>query len=225
MSSNSASQQYTTKKGTKTHYDIRGPSTGSLIVLLHGLGGSTRTFEPLIPLLPSQAHQILTVDFEGFGQTPLTDPSVPLSLERYVTDLDDLIAHVQGHHRCKNQDLPAHPIIFVGHSLGSIVALHYAAKRPTEVGGLALLGVGRSASHIPAVRDRMLALATTVRSQGISAAAEIASSSNFPPGDQTTAEMRTDVQQIVASSDPEAYAQICEAMVSSSHQDLSLIHI
>jgi 3-oxoadipate enol-lactonase len=219
MSSTSTSQQYTTKSGTKTHYISQGPVTGSLIVLLHGLGGSTRTFEPLLPLLPSEAHQILTVDFEGFGRTPLTDPSKPLSIERYVADLDDLIGHVQGRRKCKKQGLPPGPVIFVGHSLGSIVALHYVAKRPSDVGGLALLCVGRSASHIPAVRDRMLALAATVRTKGISAAADIASSSNFPPGDETTADMRREVHQTVESSDPEAYAQMCEAMVSSSHQD------
>jgi 3-oxoadipate enol-lactonase len=219
MSSTSTSQRYITENGTKTHYDSQGPDTGGLIVLLHGLGGSTRTFEPLLPLLPSQAHQILTVDFEGFGRTPLTDPSVPLSVERYVADLDDLITHVQGDRKCQAQNLPPRPVIFVGHSLGSIVALHYAAKRPSEVRGLALVGVGRSASHIPAVRDRMLALATTLRDRGISAAADIASSSNFPAGDETTAGMRREVQQTVESSDPEAYAQMCEAMVSSSHQD------
>ena len=219
MSGTLALQQYTTKNGTKTHYELQGPDTGSLIVLLHGLGGSTRTFKPLLPLLPSQAHQILAVDFEGFGKSPLTDPSKPLSIVRYVADLDDLIAHVQRNRNCKKQDLQARPVIFVGHSLGSIVALHYAAKYPSAVGGLALLGVGRSASHIPAVRDRMLALAATVRSQGIKAAADVASSSNFPSDSETTDAMRREVHQTVESSDSEAYAQVCEAMVSSSHQD------
>jgi len=219
MSEKSTHQQYITRNGTKTHYELRGPDTGCLIVLLHGLGGSTRSFAPLLPLLPSQTHRILAVDFEGFGKSPLTDPSTPLSLERYVADLDDLTAYVQRDDRSEEQDACARPIIFIGHSLGSIVALHYAAKRPSEVGGLALLGVGRSASHVAAAKIRMLALAATVRSQGIDAAADIASSSNFPSGDETTAAMRREVQKMVQAGDPEAYAQICEVMVSPSHHD------
>ena len=219
MSEKSTHQHYITRNGTKTHYELQGPDTGCLIVLLHGLGGSTRSFAPLLPLLPSQTHRILAVDFEGFGKSPLTDPSTPLSLKRYVADLDDLIAYVQSDGKSGKQDACARPTIFIGHSLGSIIALHYAAKRPSGVGGLALLGVGRSASHIAAAKVRMLALAATVRSQGISAAADIASSSNFPSGNETTAAMRREVQQMVEASDPEAYAQICEETVSPSHQD------
>lgn len=218
MSSTSTLHQYTTKNGTTSHYELRGSTTGRLVVLLHGLGGSTTTFEPLMPLLPSQTHGILAVDFEGFGKTPLTDPNEPLSIDRYVADLDDLIAHLQRGRVGEKQDTRPNPLI-IGHSLGSIVALHYAAKHPSEVDGLALLGVGRSASHIPTVKERMLALAATVRAQGIRAAADVAVSSNFPPGDETTDTMRREVRRTVESSNAEAYAQICEAMVSTSHRD------
>jgi 3-oxoadipate enol-lactonase len=218
MSSTPTLHQYTTKNGTRSHYELRGSSTGRLVVLLHGLGGSIRTFEPLLPLLPSQTHGILAVDFEGFGKTPLTDSHEPLSIDRYVADLDDLIAHIQRDRFDEKQDRKSNPII-IGHSLGSIVALHYAAEHPSEVDGLALLGVGRTAARIPAVKERMLTLAATVRTQGVHAAADIAVLSNFPPGDGTTDVMRREVRETVESSNAEAYAQICEAMVSTSHQD------
>lgn len=65
----------------------------------------------------------------------------------------------------------------------------------------------------------MLALAATVREHGVTAAADVAVSSNFPSNSETTDAMRADVREMVESSDPEAYAQICEAMVSTSHQD------
>jgi 3-oxoadipate enol-lactonase len=218
MSSTSTLHQYTTQNGTRSHYELRGSTTGRLVVLLHGLGGSIRTFQPLLPLLPSQTHGILAVDFEGFGRTPLTDSNEPLSIDRYVADLDDLIAHIQRDRVDEKQDSKSNPTI-IGHSLGSIVALHYAANHPSEVDGLALLGVGRTAAHIPAVKERMFTLAATVRTQGVHAAADIAVSSNFPPGDGTTDMMRWEVRETVESSNAEAYAQICEAMVSTSHQD------
>jgi 3-oxoadipate enol-lactonase len=209
---------HVTKNGTKVHYELQGSVTGRLVVLLHGLGGSTRTFKPLLPHLPP-IHQILAIDFEGFGETHLTNASVPLSIDRYVADLDDLISDLQRDRICKDQDSGIHPLIIIGHSLGSIVALHYAAKHTEHIARLLLLGVGRSASHIPAVKERMLALATTVRSQGMSAVADIAASSNFPPGEDTTDEMREEIRQMVGSSSAEAYAQMCEEMVSPSHQD------
>jgi 3-oxoadipate enol-lactonase len=209
---------HTTKNDTKVHYELQGSANGPLIILLHGLGGSTRTFKPLLPHL-YQTHQTLAVDFEGFGETPLTIASVPLSIERYVADLDDLISHVQRDRICEEQDPGIHSIIIIGHSLGSVVALHYAAKHISAIAGLVLLGVGRSASHIPAVKERMLALAATVRSQGMSAVADIAASSNFPSGEGTTDEMREEVRQTVGPSNAEAYAQICEEMVSPLHQD------
>jgi 3-oxoadipate enol-lactonase len=142
-----------TKNGTKVHYELQGSATGPLVVLLHGLGGSTRTFKPLLPHL-RPTHRILAVDFEGFGETPLTNASVPLTIDRYVTDLDDLISYVQRDHICKEQDPSIHSIIIIGHSLGSVVALHVAAKHTSDIAGLILLGVGRSASHIPAVKER-----------------------------------------------------------------------
>jgi 3-oxoadipate enol-lactonase len=218
MSPMSTHHYHVTKNGTRVHYELQGSAKGPLIILLHGLGGSTRTFKPLLTHLP-KTHQILAIDFEGFGQTPLTYASVPLTIDRYVADLDDLVSCIQGNGVCKEQDPGTCPVVIIGHSLGSIVALHFAAKHTPDIAGLILLSVGRSASHIPAVKERMLALAATVRSQGMSAVANIAASSNFPPSEGTTDQMREEIRQTVGSSDAEAYAQICEEMVSPSHQD------
>jgi 3-oxoadipate enol-lactonase len=218
MSPMSIHHYHITKNGTKVHYELQGSATGRLVVLLHGLGGSTRTFKPLLPHLPS-TYQILAVDFEGFGETPLANASVPHTIDRYVADLEDLISYLQRVRICKEEDPGIQPIIIIGHSLGSIVALHYAAKHTEDIAGLILLSVGRSASHIPAAKERMLALAATVRSQGMSAVADIAASSNFPSGEGTTDEMREEIRQTVGSSNAEAYAQMCEEMVSPSHQD------
>ncbi|KAK5108474.1 hypothetical protein LTR62_008292 [Meristemomyces frigidus] len=220
MTSKPTCCQFTTTSGTKLHYNLSGTEEGSLIILLHGLGGSSETFTPLLPYLPLSTHTVVAVDFEGFGETPLEEPATPLSIQRYVADLDDLITSLQNTRRTKTTTSSStKPVIIIGHSLGSIVALQYAAREPRNVVGLGLLGVGRSASHIPAVRDRMLALAKLVRTQGIEAAAELAMQTNFPPGKDTLAVEREEVRRAVAKSNPEAYAQVCEAMVDQKHQD------
>ena len=74
-------------------------------------------------------------------------------------------------------------VVLVGHSLGTAIALHFAAENPSTVAGLVLIGVARSASHIPAVRERMLNMASSTREDGIKWAADLASKSNFAPAD------------------------------------------
>ncbi|EME80014.1 uncharacterized protein MYCFIDRAFT_141372 [Pseudocercospora fijiensis CIRAD86] len=206
------SQSFTTGSGTQTHYTTCGNSSGQLLIPLHSLGGSSKTFEPLLPKLPLARYRVISVDFEGFGKTPVT--SKPASVARYVSDLDDLITHLQ---RSSPETSSSKPVVIIGHSLGSIIALHYTAKKPDNVAGLGLLGVGRSASHIEAARERMLGMAERARCEGIEPLAELAMTTNFP--EDAPQDIRSKVRMAVASSDPEGYAKTCEAMASPAHVD------
>jgi 3-oxoadipate enol-lactonase len=204
-----------TASGTCVHYIQSGTETGPLILLLHGLGGSTRTFEPLLPFLPADYH-IVNIDLEGFGKTALNKTQSTISVGRHVADLGDVISHLQ-RHSCTASN-STQPIVLIGHSLGSIIAVQYAARHPKAVSGLGLLGVGKSAAHIPAARERMLGLAKRTRAEGIDVAADIAKSSNVPAGADSDS-ARNEVRAAVAASDAEGYARTCEAMVSADHKD------
>ncbi|KAJ9157565.1 Alpha beta hydrolase fold protein [Pleurostoma richardsiae] len=216
------SSYFTTPSGTKIHFLQSGNPSGQLLICLHGLGGSTETFTPLLPLLP-QSFNVVRVDFPGFGKTPLPAPPARVSVEGHVADLHHLITSLQA------AALPAAPaaaaagpVVLVGHSLGAIVALQYAARSPEGVAGLLLLGAGRAAGHIPAARQRMLDLAAGVREKGIRFAADTSAKSNFyedAPGRSVSPEAREAVREAVAASDPEGYAQTCEAVVDLAHVD------
>lgn len=67
----------------------------------------------------------------------------------------------------------------------------------------------------------MLDMAASTRSQGIGFAADQASKSNFPSDEQrpVAPESRKAVRDAVAASDPEGYAQTCEAIMSLEHKD------
>jgi len=214
---NLTSSYLTTASGTKTHYLQGGNPSGPLLICLHGLGGSTETFLPLVPSL-LQTHNVVLVDFPGFGRTPLTESAKPISIEGHVADLGDLVTSLQG----TSSNPASSGVVIIGHSLGAIVALHFAARYPQIVRGLTLIGPGRAAGHIPTVRQRMLDLAAAVRKEGINYAAAAAAKSNFYEDTQfrkvdpaTREAVRTDV----SSSNPEAYAQTCEAIVATSHMD------
>ncbi|KAI4943448.1 hypothetical protein J4E91_009358 [Alternaria rosae] len=211
------SSYFKTNSGTNTHYLQAGDPSGPLLICLHGLGGSTETFSPLVPSLPP-TYNIILVDFPGYGKTTLASVTKPLSVEGLVVDLADLITSFQG----SSNSSASSKVVIVGHSLGAIIALQYAARHPQPPAGLLLLGPGRAAGHIPAVRQRMLDLAAAVRKEGIRYAADIAAKSNFYDDSQdrtVNLAAREAVRLDVSSADPEAYAQTCEAIVDSSHKD------
>ncbi|KAF3008996.1 hypothetical protein E8E13_011560 [Curvularia kusanoi] len=208
---------YTTAVGTKLHYIQLGNAEGPLVICLHGLGGSADAFVPLLPYIP-RIYNIVLLDFQGFGKSPLNTSSNTISIGYYVADLDDLIKALQ---RPSNAT-QSREIVIVGQSLGAIIALQYAAQHPVEVKGLALIGVGRSAAHIPAVRQRMLDLASSVRAEGIVYAANVAAKSNFYDDvNERTADpkARDAVREAVLRADAEAYARVCEALVDPEHRD------
>ncbi|CAI6340531.1 unnamed protein product [Periconia digitata] len=210
------SNYHSTATGTKLHYLQTGNATGQLILCLHGLGGSSDTFLPLLPHLPAKDNIVL-VDFQGFGKTPLTKSPNIVTVANHVADVGDLITALQRNSTSKNKS-----IFIIGHSLGAIVALQYAALHPEVINGLTLLGAGRSAARIPAARERMLDLAASVRSKGIAFAAELATKSNFyesTPERTATLEAREAVKNAVLAADPEAYARTCEAIVDWEHKD------
>ncbi|KAJ5587179.1 uncharacterized protein N7459_002944 [Penicillium hispanicum] len=201
--------------GTKIHFTQTGNPNGPLIVLLHGLGGSTQTFQSLLPFLSPEINRLISVDLEGFGQTTLSSPDTTLSIPRYVDNLEYLVATLQK----PDGSPPRGKITIIGHSLGAIIAMHYACKHPNQIRGLALLGPGRSIAHIPAARERMLGLAVTTRKEGIQAAADTAAISNFPLMGGVAPETRQVVREAVASCEPEVYAKTCEAIAGLDHLD------
>ncbi|KAL4949141.1 Alpha/Beta hydrolase protein [Aspergillus filifer] len=202
-----------TPNGTKTHYTTVGNPEGTLIIFIHGLGGSTETFAPLYPSLHPGTYRIVCVDLEGFGKTPLSSPNTIPSISRYVDDLESLVVSLHG-----AKEAPI-KIILIGHSLGGIIATQYAASHPENILGLALLGSGRSITNVPAARQRMLSMAMKVRAEGIAAAADMAAASNFPQTAKVPSEMRDTVRASVMKSDPEGYARACEAIAGLNHVD------
>ena len=197
------------------HYTTNGDPSSQWVICLHGLGGSSETFTPLLSSMTPSFYTI-RVDFPGFGQSAILPPPGCISIGGLVDAIHDPVLSLQTTSSRKS------PMMFVGHSLGAIVAMKYAAKYPTAVAGLFLLGPGRAAGHIPAAKSAMLRLAEAVRNDGILVAAEKAAITNFypdSPGRAVDPTLRKAVYDAVSASDPEGYAQTCEAIVDQNHKD------
>lgn len=170
----SVSHFHTTTAGSKLHFLQSGKPEGTLLLCLHGLGGSIETFLPLISSLSHSCNIVLAV-FQGFGKSPLTESRNTMSIANHVADIADLVEALLE----RSNILQPRGVVMLGHYLRATIALQYAAQHPRNIRGLALIRPGRSAAHILAVRRRMLDLAASVRSEGIVFAAELAAILNF----------------------------------------------
>jgi pimeloyl-ACP methyl ester carboxylesterase len=119
--------------GTSRHVDLDGAPVhyvdfggeGPPMVLVHGLGGSHLNWCLLAPHLVGR-YRVLAVDLAGFGLThpegrATTVPANARLLERFL-------AEVVGE-----------PAVLVGNSMGGMIAILHAARRPASVTALALL--------------------------------------------------------------------------------------
>ncbi|MDQ2788142.1 MAG: alpha/beta fold hydrolase [Chloroflexota bacterium] len=107
----------------------REEGTGSPILFLHALGASSRYFAGRLGTLPLAYHCVMP-DLLGFGRSP--KPEIAYTVEDHLAALQRTLDRLR---------LTDQPIVLVGHSLGAILAVEYAARFPDQVRGLVLLAL------------------------------------------------------------------------------------
>ena len=109
--------------GIGLHVAADGPADGPPVLLLHGISGSTATYDFLVPELPG--HRLLRLDFRGHGQSDRAPDDY--LLEGFASDAEAVLDQVVGG-----------PAVMVGHSLGGLTATYVAQRRPDLVTALFL---------------------------------------------------------------------------------------
>lgn len=97
---------------------------GPELLLIHGIGSSSAGWDPVIDDLAGSFSPI-TVDLRGHGQSE--KPESGYLYEDYVGDIEGLLREL---------DIPNPRII--GHSLGGILTLWWAAKHPSPAASLVI---------------------------------------------------------------------------------------
>jgi pimeloyl-ACP methyl ester carboxylesterase len=97
------------------------------IVLLHGIGSSLGMWKPLLKTFPKQSR-IIAVDLLGFGKSPQPLWATYDTRTQARSIRSTLVAL-----RAEKS------VIFVGHSLGALVAIEYAARYTRSVRSLLLV--------------------------------------------------------------------------------------
>jgi pimeloyl-ACP methyl ester carboxylesterase len=105
--------------------DFGGPAGAPTLVLVHGLGGSHLNWDLLAPRLTGHSRAV-ALDLPGFGLS--TPTGRPATVRSNVAVLAEVVR--------ERGDPPA---VLVGNSMGGLVSMLLAARRPELVRGLALL--------------------------------------------------------------------------------------
>ncbi len=116
---------------TKVHgHDVayRQAGSGPVLVMIHGIAGSSSTWVPVMPLL-AERFTVIAPDLLGHGES--AKPRGDYSLGAYASGVRDLLG-VLGHERAT----------VVGHSLGGGVAMQFAYQFPQMAERLVLIGSG-----------------------------------------------------------------------------------
>ncbi len=125
-------------EGARIHYVDRG--VGAPLVLIHGLGGSSRNFSPIADELAS-SHRVVAIDRPGSGYSER-----PAMRSSSLADQAEVIAAVLMH-------LDIESAVIVGHSLGGAVALALALDYPRAVSRLVLLAPATTGFDLEAPLD------------------------------------------------------------------------
>lgn len=117
-------------RGRRYHLRIWGEDDAPTLVVLHGWGDVSASFQFVVDELPGN-WRVVAPDWRGFGLTQWNDG--PYWFPDYLADLDALLEHYS----------PNEPARIVGHSMGAIVASLYAGVRPERIARLARKFHGR----------------------------------------------------------------------------------
>lgn len=98
---------------------------GPAVIFLHGIGGEAGLFAPQLDALAG--YRAIAWNMAGYGETPRgawppSFASLSLDLAGFIGALGETRVHL------------------VGHSIGGMLALEHAARRPDQVGSLTLIG-------------------------------------------------------------------------------------
>ncbi|TWT01251.1 alpha/beta fold hydrolase [Reyranella sp. CPCC 100927] len=184
--------------------------TGEDVLLIHGLGGTSNVWMPLMPLLAR--HRTVRPDLPGSGRSARVEG--PLSIDRFVQAIQRVCAatHVERAH-------------VIGHSMGTIVAFHLAVAMPRLVRSLALFGPLLAPPDV--ARPGLAARGEKARSEGAAGMQAIADTivQGAMSGETRTRQPAAVamVRESLMRQCPDGYARSCDALAQAQPADAAAI--
>jgi 3-oxoadipate enol-lactonase len=180
---------------------------GFPVTLVHGLGGTSNSFQMLMNGL--RGFRTVRVDLPGSGRSRLPHENLDIAyLARAVVDAA--------------QSLGACPGFLVGHSMGTIVCQHIAVMAPEVVTGMVLFAPILEPGE--AARQRIRDRAVTAKSRGMCVVADAVVAAGLSSHTKSQSPLaEAFVRESHMRQDSESFAQSCEALASATAADLRMI--
>ncbi|MFO1037930.1 MAG: alpha/beta hydrolase [Geminicoccaceae bacterium] len=186
---------------------VESDGEGPAILFVHGLGGTSNSFQPLLGALGG--FRCVRPDLPGSGRSPA--PPEKLTIEGFARTVAD-VARAAG-------AAPAH---LVGHSMGTLVCQHLAAALPDQVRSLTLFGPILEPPD--AARERIRGRAAIAREQGMVPVADAVADAGLASSTKASNPIAAAfVRESHMRQDAESFARTCVALAEAKAADLRLV--
>ncbi len=182
-----------TKDGTQIAYDITGPDDGSAIVFAHALGTNRSIWDDVLAMMPNNAR-LIRYDLRGHGASDV--PDGPYAMGTLISDAEAI---------CDALDV--RNCVFVGLSVGGMIAQGLAVKRLDIVRGLVLSNTATKIGTPKLWDDRI----KVVQEHGLTAFANDILARWFRPEFRHTPQAQACRDMIIATS-TKGYTATCSAI-------------
>ncbi|GIZ38715.1 hypothetical protein CKM354_000212100 [Cercospora kikuchii] len=194
----------------------RGAENGPPAVFVHGLGGTSDYWTPLIQASGlDKSHALHLFDFEGHGQSP-TSPLSTITIGSLAADLKSVFQNAG--------IVSGSDATLFAHSMGCIVAIRFILDNPQLVKKLVL--VGPPPIPLPeAASKNNKARATLVRQKTMAGVVDAVVGAGTSAKTQSENGLAISaVRMSLLAQDPEGYAKACDALAGATESlDLSAI--
>lgn len=181
------------------HYCDQGPKHGPALVFANSLGTDLRLWDALLPHLPS-GLRLLRYDKRGHGLSDAGfDSGEPAGIEGLA---DDAIALIEA--------AGCGPVVFVGLSIGGLIAQAVAARRPDLIRALVL---SNTAARI-GTADTWQARIDAVNTGGLAGIADAVMERWFAPAFRATPDLALWRNMLVRTPAP-GYTAACAAIAAA----------
>ncbi|MDX8350916.1 3-oxoadipate enol-lactonase [Cognatiyoonia sp. IB215182] len=185
-----------TRSGVKLHAKVTGPEDGPPVVFANSLGTTLHLWDPILPHLPG-GLRIIRYDKRGHGRSDV--PDGPYTMGQLVSDAEAV---------CKAADVK--DALFVGLSVGGMIAQGLAVKRPELIRALVLSNTAAKIGNPKLWQDRIDA----VRAHGMAGIADNVMQRWFGRDFYGTPDMAP-WQAMLEATPAEGYAGVCAAIAGT----------